>query len=163
MPFSCLSVSLLQPCDPRLWNGSTLLLPLAHATASPWKQLVRPCLAAGTEDLSSAAPGLHGFGLNKPGRMLGSPSSLVTGGALAKSPTPSYSGSGREGFYPGSRFSMNSSSPSSRPPVIITPHPPKLRATLGSSGAPCGDHQCYMVKLLPISQPLRSLHPCCLC
>lgn len=93
MSFSCLSVSLLQPCDPRLWNGSTLLLPLAHATASPWKQLVRLCLAAGTEDLSSAAPGLHGFGLNKPGRMLGTPSSLAAGGVPGKSPTPSYSGS----------------------------------------------------------------------
>ncbi|KAM9078012.1 uncharacterized protein AAG666_020117 [Megaptera novaeangliae] len=38
----------------------------AH-TASPWKRLVRPCLAAGSEDLSSAAPVLHRFSLNKPG------------------------------------------------------------------------------------------------
>lgn len=45
-------------------------LPPAHTT-SPWKQLVRPCLAAGSEDLSSAASVLHRFRLNKPGFLVG--------------------------------------------------------------------------------------------
>lgn len=71
MSFSCLSVSLPQPCDPRLWNGSaSYSLPPAH-TASPWKQLVRPCLAAGSEDLSSAASVPHRFSHNKSGFLVG--------------------------------------------------------------------------------------------
>lgn len=45
-------------------------LPPSHTT-SPWKQLVRPCLAAGSEDLSSAASVLHRFRLNKPGFLVG--------------------------------------------------------------------------------------------
>lgn len=45
-------------------------LPLAYTT-SPWKLLVRPCLAAGSEALSSAASVLHRFSLNQPGFLVG--------------------------------------------------------------------------------------------
>lgn len=45
-------------------------LPPVHST-SPWKLLVRPCLAAGSEDLSSVALVLHRFSLNKPGFLVG--------------------------------------------------------------------------------------------
>lgn len=72
-------------------------LPPVHTT-SPWKLLVRPCLAAGSEDLSSVALVLHRFSLNKPGFLVGAciRSSLLSsqwGLELSFSPFEVYPGS----------------------------------------------------------------------
>lgn len=150
-------------------------LPPVHTT-SPWKLLVRPCLAAGSEDLSSVALVLHRFSLNKPGFLVGAciRSSLLSSGVwnclsaplryipgvlnvieLPWASTTDIQANGRVSAL-GSCFNLYLSSSSSKLSPSLSPrHLPELKAILSSSGPT----KVSWSNLLCVSQTRLSLHP----
>ena len=75
---------------PKAWNGSALLLTPSCAHHVSMVTACQALLGAGSEDLSSAASGLHRFSLNKPGFWVEAPSHYLAGFEIVLKPPLGY-------------------------------------------------------------------------